>query len=170
MEKLNLNPFGLSGQQYDPAAFAKMKADTINNTPGDLTSHDCPKCLNRGTIAIPRDDGSFYTKDCDCMKIRRCVWEMERSGLKNIIREKTFETYNAEESWQKAIKAGAAAYADKLEGWLLFCGQSGSGKTHLCTAVCRHRLLAGDEVRYMPWRDKIAELKGNIARTANRHR
>lgn len=159
MEKLNLNPFGLSGQQYDPAAFAKMKADTINNTPGNLTGHDCSKCLNRGTIAVPRDDGSFYTKDCDCMKIRRCVWEMERSGLKNIIREKTFETYNDAESWQKAIKAGASAYAEKPEGWLLFCGQSGSGKTHLCTAVCRHRLLAGDEVRYMPWRDKIVELK-----------
>ncbi len=159
MEKLNTNPFGLSGQRYDPAAVAKMKADTINNTPGDLTGHDCPKCLNRGTIAVPRDDGSFYTKDCDCMMIRRCVWEMERSGLKNIIREKTFDAYNATESWQKAVKAGAVAYADQLEGWLLICGQSGSGKTHLCTAVCRHRLLAGDEVRYMPWRDKVAELK-----------
>ena len=159
MEKLNLNPFGLSAQQYDPAAFAKMKTDTINTTPGDLTGHDCHKCLNRGTIAIPRDDGSVYTKECDCMKIRRCVWEMERSGLKNIIREKTFESYTATESWQKAIKTGAIAYADKLEGWLLFCGQSGSGKTHLCTAVCRQRLLAGDEVRYMSWRDKVAELK-----------
>lgn len=159
MEKLNLNPFGLSVQRYDPAVSARMKADTINNTPGDLTGHDCSKCLNRGSIAISRDDGSIYTKECDCMKIRRCVWEMERSGLKNIIREKTFETFAATESWQKAIKAGAIDYANKLEGWLLFSGQSGSGKTHLCTAVCRQRLLLGDEVRYMPWRDKVAELK-----------
>ena len=159
MEKLNLNPFGLSGQRYDPAASARMKSDTINNTPGNLTGHDCPKCLNRGTIAIPRDDGSIFTRECDCMKIRRCVWEMEKSGLKNIIKEKTFEAFATVEEWQKAIKAGAMAYADKLEGWLLFCGQSGSGKTHLCTAACRHRLLAGDEVRYMPWRDKVAELK-----------
>lgn len=159
MEKLNLNPFGLSGQQYDPVAFGKMKADTINNTPGSLTGHDCPKCLNRGNIAIPKEDGGVSVRECDCMKIRRCIWEMEKSGLKNIIREKTFELFTAAEEWQKAIKAGAMAYADKLEGWLLFCGQSGSGKTHLCTAVCRHRLLAGDEVRYMPWRDKVAELK-----------
>lgn len=159
MEKMNLNPFGLSVPQYDAAVHAQMKADTINNTPGNLTGYDCPKCLNRGTIAVPRGDGSFYTKECNCMKIRRCVWEMERSGLKNIIREKTFETYNDAEPWQKAIKAGAMVYADKLVGWLLFCGQSGSGKTHLCTAVCRHRLLDEDEVRYMPWRDKVAELK-----------
>lgn len=159
MEKLNLNPFGLSAQQYDPAAFAKMKTDTINSTPGNLTGHDCPKCLNRGTIALPREDGSIYTKECGCMKIRRCVWEMEKSGLKNSIRENTFEAYTATEPWQKAIKAGAMAYAEKLEGWLLFCGQSGSGKTHLCTAVCRQRLLMGDEIRYMPWREKVAELK-----------
>ena len=159
MEKLNLNPFGLSGQRYDPAASARMKSDTINNAPGNLTGHDCPKCRNRGSIAIPRDDGSIYTKECDCMNIRRCVWEMERSGLKNIIREKTFDTYTATEPWQKVIKEKAVAYADKLEGWLLFCGQPGSGKTHLCTAVCRQRLLAGDEVLYMPWRDKVAELK-----------
>lgn len=160
MEKLNLNPFGLSAQSFDPAALAKMKADTVNGTPGKLTGYDCPQCLNRGNIAIPREDGSISVRDCDCMKIRRCFWEMERSGLKNIIREKTFEAYTATEEWQKAIKTGAMAYANKPDGWLLFCGQPGSGKTHLCTAVCRHRLLAGDEVRYMPWRDKVAEIKG----------
>ena len=159
MEKLNTNPFGLSVPQYDPATHGKMKADAHNSAPGNLTGHECPKCLNRGSIAIPREDGSIFTRECDCMRIRRCVWEMEKSGLKNIIKEKTFEAYSATEPWQEKIKTGAMAYANKLEGWLLFCGQSGSGKTHLCTAICRHRLSAGDEVRYMPWRDKVAELK-----------
>lgn len=159
MEKLNTNPFGLSGQQYDPIALAKMKADTINETIGTLTGYNCQKCFNRGNSAVPKDDGGVSISECDCMKIRRCVWEMEKSGLKNIIKEKTFEAYSAAEPWQETIKAGAMAYANKLKGWLLFCGQSGSGKTHLCTAVCRQRLLSGDEVRYMPWRDKVAELK-----------
>lgn len=159
MERMNLNPFGLSAQKYDPVKHSRMKADTINGTPGTLTGHDCPKCLNRGTIAIPKEDGSVSFQDCDCMKIRRCIWEMEKSGLKNVIREYTFDAYTAAEEWQKTIKAGAIAYANNLDGWLLFCGQPGSGKTHLCTAVCRHRLLAGDEVRYMPWREKIAEIK-----------
>lgn len=159
MGKLNLNKLGQSAQSFDPLAFAKMKADTINDIPGNLTGYDCPKCKNRGNIAIPKEDGGVSFRECDCMRIRRCVWEMEKSGLKNLIREKTFETFTGTEPWQDAIKSGAMAYADKLEGWLLFCGQSGSGKTHLCTAVCRQRLLSGDEVRYMPWRDKVAELK-----------
>ena len=159
MERMNLSRFGQSAPQYDPTAFGKMKADTINRTPGELSGYDCPKCLNRGNIAIPKDDGGISVRECDCMKIRRCVWEMEKSGLENIIREKTFDAFTATDEWQKAIKAGAMSYADNPDGWLLFCGQPGSGKTHLCTAVCRHRLLAGDEVRYMPWRDKIAEIK-----------
>ena len=159
MEKLNLNLFGRLAPSFDPIAFAKRKADTVNSIPGDLTGCDCQKCLNRGNIAIPKEDGGVSFKACDCMKIRRCVWEMEKSGLKNIIREKTFEAYTATEPWQEAIKSGAMAYAAAPEGWLLLCGQPGSGKTHLCTAVCRHRLLSGDEVRYMPWRDKVSELK-----------
>lgn len=163
MESLNLNTMALTGTasalQYDPFDHAKMKADTVNKTTGGLDGYDCTKCLNRGMIAYPREDGTIYTKECSCMKIRRCVWEMERSGLKNVIREKTFEAFTTPEEWQKDLKSKTMEFADKLSGWLLCCGQPGSGKTHLCTAVCRQRLLAGDEVRYMPWRDKIAELK-----------
>ena len=168
MEKLNLNPFGLSVQSFDPLALARMKADTINSALGDLTGFDCPKCKNRGNIAIPRDDGSVYFRDCDCMRIRRCVWKMEKSGLKNVIRDCTFDAFETDEKWRHTIKQGAMAYADKPISWFLMCGQSGSGKSHLCTAICRHRLLAGDEVRYMPWRDDIANLKALSMDSENR--
>lgn len=161
MEKLNLNPAVNCGSvpKYDPAAFAKMKADTINGTPGNETGYDCPKCKNRGFNAIPREDGSVSFADCSCKKIRRCVRRMEASGLKNVIRDLTFEKFYAEEPWQQTIKAAAEEYADKPEGWFVLCGQSGAGKTHICTAICRKLLLDGQEVIYMPWRDDIAELK-----------
>ena len=159
MEKLNLNLNGQSAQSFDPVAFAKMKADSLNSGKGDLGGYDCPKCLNRGNYAIPKEDGGITIRDCDCMKIRRCVQKMEASGLREVIKTYTLDAYTDKEPWQTTIKHGAAAYMDKPEGWLLFCGQSGSGKTHLCTAVCRHLLLAGEEVRYMPWRQDIRELK-----------
>lgn len=160
MEKLDLSRFGLpSGQSFDPVAFAKMKADSHNKTPGGMTGLDCPQCLNRGDLAIPSEDGAIAFQECSCMKARRSVWKMEKSGLKNVIKEMTFDRFQANEPWQQNIKEKAMVYADSMTGWLLFCGQVGSGKTHLCTAVCRHRLLAGDEVRYMPWRDEIARLK-----------
>lgn len=159
MEKLNLSYNGHSDTAFDPVEFTRMKIETLNKQPGALTGYDCPKCLNKGYVAIQKEDGGMAVRDCDCMTIRRCVWEMEKSGLENIIRDKTFQSFAADEEWQKVIKTVAMTYADKPEGWLLFCGQSGSGKTHLCTAVCRQRLLQGDVVRYMPWRDKVAELK-----------
>ncbi len=136
-----------------------MKADSINSMDGDLTGYDCKKCRNRGYVAIPAESGNIRTVECGCMKLRRCVWKMERSGLKNVISELTFETFTASQPWQTRIKSGAMEYAKNPQGWLLLCGQSGSGKSHLCTAVCRELLLHGHEVVYMPWRDDSAALK-----------
>lgn len=170
MEKVNFNFLVTSEQSFDPVSYTKMKVDAINSTSGDLTGYNCPQCLNRGYIAVAREDGTLFMRDCDCMKIRRCVWKMEASGLKNIIKEKTFDTYRDTEKWQSAIKKGAIAYAERPDGWLLLSGQSGSGKTHIATAVCRHRLLAGDEVRYMPWRDDIARIKAMSLDSENRQK
>ncbi|MBR3973250.1 MAG: ATP-binding protein [Oscillospiraceae bacterium] len=159
MEKLNLNMYGQLAQSFDPAEHERLKIDSYNKTAGNLTGYDCPKCLNRGRYAIPKESGGMSIVDCDCMKIRRCVQKMEASGLREVIKSYTFDAFQDNEPWQTAIKRGAADYANKVDGWLLFCGQSGSGKTHLCTAVCRQLLLAGKEVRYMPWRQDVRELK-----------
>ena len=159
MERLKLNLSGISVLPYDAMAHAKMRADTVNKAIGNLTGYDCKKCNNRGMIAVPKEDGSILIRDCGCMALRKCYWEMERSGLKDSISKLTFEAYEATEDWQKTLKAGVMAFAEKPEGWLLLAGQSGIGKTHLCTAVCRQILLQGSELLYMPWREKIAMLK-----------
>lgn len=161
MEKLNLNLHGRSVPSFDPAEYDRIKIDSYNKMVGDLTGYDCAKCLNRGRYAIPKEGGGISIVECDCMNIRRCVQKMESSGLRDVIKDWTFEAYKDVENWQTTIKQGAMAYADNVDGWLLFCGQSGSGKTHLCTAVCRQFLLAGAEVRYMPWRQDVRELKGS---------
>ena len=160
MERLDLDRIGPQLERpYDPIAHGVMKAESYNREKGDLTGVDCPKCANKGRIAHPKEDGGVALVECGCMKVRRSIWKMEQSGLKNIIRDMTFDRFEAAEEWQQSLKSKALEYAEKLDGWLLFCGQPGAGKTHLCTAVCRHRLLMEEEVRYMPWRDDIAQLK-----------
>ena len=160
MEKLDLSKFGLSSAQpFDPAAHNQVRADTFNRTPGTETGYDCPKCLNRGINAYVKEDGNLAFGDCACMNVRRFLRKMEKSGLKNTIEEMTFDKFRTEEPWQEQIKTQAMDYAEHMDGWLLFCGQPGSGKSHLCTAVCRHRLLQGTQVRYMAWRDDISRLK-----------
>ena len=149
MEKLNLPPYGQSVSSFDPAEYDRRKVESYNSTQGNLTGYDCQKCKNKGSYATVKEGGGLSFVECSCMKIRRCVQKMEASGLREVIRDYTFEAYQDTESWQTTIKQGAVGYAQQPEGWLLLCGQSGSGKTHLCTAVCRHLLLAGQEVCYM---------------------
>ncbi len=159
MEKLKLSLPGMLEQSFDPETYGKIRADTINTTVGNEEGYDCKECLNRGFVAEPLPDGNVKILRCRCMRIRSCIREMERSGLKNSIREQTFEAFQATTPWQKTLKAGIEAYARQEEGWLLVGGQPGSGKTHLCTAVCRQRLLDGKKLIYMPWREKVAQLK-----------
>ena len=96
MKKVNPNPGGQSAQSFDPIALAKMKVDTFNKTPGNLSGIKCPRCLDRGAIAILKEDGNISIQGCDCMKARRCVWELEASGLSDHIREKNFDAYIAD--------------------------------------------------------------------------
>ena len=144
---------------FDPMTYERQRVDAFNASPGAYTELDCPRCHNKGIILHLRDDGTRYVTDCVCRKTRNSVARMERSGLKNSIRDMTFDKFRASEDWQQLLKDGAMAYAKEGTGWFLICGQSGSGKTHLCTAICRERLLRGEDVHYMSWREEVTALK-----------
>lgn len=144
----------------------KNNAETFNASNGSLNEQDgynCNVCHNKGLImkAYQTDSGYWSTacRECKCMDVRRSIRKMERSGLKNIIRDYTFDKFNASEPWQQTLKEAAEHYARHPEGWFFIGGQSGAGKTHLCTAICREFLLAGRAVKYMLWRDDIVRLK-----------
>ena len=152
-----------------PGELEKYKADCFNRSEGQLNAQDgynCDKCHNKGvTVRAYQDDiGAWkliYT-DCECAEVRRTIKRMKASGLKDIIRDYTFAKYQAIEPWQKQIKDAAMAYAKEPNGWFFVGGQSGSGKTHICTAICREFLLAGMPVQYMLWRDDVVKLKAAI--------
>jgi DNA replication protein DnaC len=149
-----------------PKDYEQFKVDGLNNTVGDRNLEDgyeCKVCKNKGTIykVIDYGDGTYShcATDCKCAEIRRSILRMKRSGLKDIIKDYTFDKFLDTEPWQKAIKEAAMEYAENPEGWFALCGQSGSGKTHLCTAICREFLLSGKKVVYMLWRDEIVRIK-----------
>ncbi len=150
--------------ELSPEEWARLKASSFNESVGDLDQVDgyqCAKCKNKGVIMVARMDSGLWTtvvKDCKCMKVRRTIRAMHRSGLRNVVRDLTFEKFQATEEWQKKIKQGAMEYANNPKGWFFIGGQSGAGKSHLCTAICRKLMLEGREVRYMPWRDAVPRL------------
>lgn len=145
--------------------FEELQVKWLNETEGDLhkmDGYECPKCRNKGYIVrLVEENGrlSQVTRDCKCAETRRSIARMKKSGLKNVIKDYTFDKYIASEPWQKTIKEAAMEYAEHPTGWFFLGGQSGAGKTHLCTAICRKFLLEGKSVQYMMWRDDISKIK-----------
>lgn len=155
--------------EVSPKEYEQFKVDGLNNTVGSRNLEDgyeCKTCKNKGFVAklIENLDGTYSHcfADCKCVEVRNSIMRMKRSGLKNIISDYTFDKFEDTEPWQKAIKEAAMEYAKEPEGWFFLGGQSGAGKTHLCTAICREFLLAGKRVRYMLWRDDIVKIKGAV--------
>ena len=147
----------------------KLKAELLNSTIGALDKQDgysCALCKNKGIIAYPEISELGYStvvfRECVCMKPRRSLRRLKKSGLKSLIKDYTFARFNVHKPWQGLMLNAARSYAEKPEGWFFVGGQSGSGKTHICTAICRELLLSGRAVIYMLWRDTVAQLKAAV--------
>ena len=155
-----------TAQPFDHVAWEQRKADGYNAGAGKLHEKDgynCPICKNKGDMMrIEVVDGWPRPRiaACKCMGVRASIARMERSGLGKVIRDKTFDKFVADEPWRQTIKAGAMEYAENPAGWLVLCGQPGSGKTHLGTATSREFLLRGQAVTYMVWPGEAAIIKG----------
>lgn len=168
MEHLR-NILGLNTEPaFDQVAWEQKKADDYNASTGNLNEldgYDCPTCKNKGTIMTVEVQDNWprpRMRDCKCMAMRYTIARMKRSGLQNIITECTFEKYEELDPWHKDVKQRAKAYAAAPSGWFFMGGQSGAGKSHLCTAICRTFLLRGEQVQYMMWVDDAAKLKGIV--------
>lgn len=154
--------------KLSPKEYEQFKVDGLNNTVGDRDKEDgynCPLCKNKGFVAKVIEVKGGYSHcfvNCKCVEVRNSIMRMKRSGLKDIIKDYTFDKFEDTEVWQKTLKTAAMEYAKNPEGWLFLGGQSGCGKTHLCTAACREFLLNGKSVQYMLWRDDVTKLKSAV--------
>lgn len=149
-----------------PMEIEQRKVEMYNAEGGELHEADgyhCPICKNKGDVALlqeyPAGSWTMKLSECKCMDVRRSIQRMKKSGLKNIIKDYTFDKFETAEGWQKTIKDAAKDYVANPSGWFFIGGQSGSGKSHICTAICREFLLAGQTVRYMLWRDDVVKIK-----------
>jgi len=152
------------GQLRDGYYISTMQSDKTF-IEGD--GYDCKLCLNRGDTMRIRDTGSGVYEafdECRCMRIRRSIWRMKKSGLEKSIREMKFERFEVKEDWQQKMIDLAMRYVD--EGarngrWLYFGGQPGCGKTHICTAVAG-KLLYEMDLIYVVWPHISKKLKAIV--------
>lgn len=167
---LQKTEYGAGEAGYDEKAFMQMRVDGFNSSIGTLNKqdgYDCTICKNKGVVArlVTNERGCRYSQEiffCKCRPIRASIMRMKMSGLEQLLQKYRFENYVATEAWQKHVKEQAEKFS-KGDGIMFFIGgQSGSGKSHLCTAIARELLYAGHEVRYSVWRDESVRLKAVI--------
>lgn len=146
---------------------AQRMADRVNAQTGTLTGYDCPICHNKGFVETVIDNTARYgypnfdtgSRECACMTIRRSRQMLKTSGLSHLADRCTFDAYKATTPWQKAIKASAEKFSDADTGFFFVGGQSGAGKTHICTALAVSFINRCKSTRYMLWTDEAARLK-----------
>lgn len=107
---------------------------------------------------------------CSCRLAREAEDRLNNSGLKDALEQQTFDTFvvktdtqrRMKETGQRYIKDLFADMQNKRRPWLYMGGNPGSGKTHICTAVCGEMLKRNIPVLYMQWVDVSRNLKASV--------
>lgn len=144
--------------------------DEMNeNEIGTLKDYDCQLCKNRGynyRHEIKNGKLIYFAKDCICKKLRAEFSRLEKCGInRRLIETYKFDKFNATTDWQKNLKSKAELFVREAKKdkrfckWFAVSGQSGCGKSHICTAIYIELLKSGLNVKYMAWKDAIDSLK-----------
>ena len=95
------------------------------------------------------------------MKQRRSLRNIRRSGMAGLLDKYTLGNYDTTAPEYKRLVEKGREFIGSRDKWLYICGRPGSGKTHLCIAICSE-LLKSHEVKYMVWRDVAPRLKAAV--------
>ena len=144
----------------------ELQIQRYNDTCGNLNEYDgydCQKCKNKGFIAVLDENNTTTLKYCRCQSIREIIRNAKRSGLGNGIANCKFSNFQTAEEWQKEIKQKAIDFcSDDKSKWFYIGGQSGSGKTHICTAITLNYIEQGYNAVYMLWCEDAKRIKSYI--------
>ena len=116
----------------DAALLNRIKATLEKHSPEQI-KYDCPKCEDRGYI-FKIQDGYEVAVPCECLEKKQSIEKMERSGLTEAFKQRTFKTFIVNNEWQLEAKAKAMDYSKNFKetnASLILVGNPGSGKTHL---------------------------------------
>ena len=83
-------------------------------------------------------------------KLRLC-------GMPELVRRCSFQNFLVEAPWQKKLLETVQAGVE-TDRWLMLCGQSGSGKSHLAAAVCRELIRRGQRVLCVSWPETVRRI------------
>ena len=151
---------------------ARMLAlrEQAKNNPPEPIRYDCPECKDSGIITRIDENGVERASVCQCVQLKQARRIMQQSGLSDLQRSVTFNSYQTfdNDDLQKAKQKAISYYRGFLkiektgQNSILLCGQVGAGKTHLGIAISNSLMEQRIPVIYMPYRNAITALKQNI--------
>lgn len=148
-----------TAKQMTTDEYLQSQCDWYNESEGHLDGYDCTECKNRGYFQTLDGNGGYTLKECKCMTTRRYITAMKAAGLGELYEKCTFDAYIVQNEWQRTCKALAMRYAAQDgNGWFYFGGNTGAGKTHLCTAICSELAKKGRQILYVQWKRLLAQL------------
>ena len=159
----------LAAQIRDPGRWLlENKAKSFNQqiAAPDGSGVDCPLCGNKGCVAVIDEDGPrLVVQSCVCKSRRSTALRLKSCGMLERAKELTFDRFYTDTPLRRRMKELTQGWLEEQElPWLAFCGQSGTGKTHLCTAAfvqaVARRQLAGE---YMLWGSALRLMKADLS-------
>ena len=123
----------------------------------------CTKCIG-GQIRRVDETGHDRWHTCGCRKEAYSRWLLRSSGLERLAERCTFDSYTVNTAWQDRVKRKALDYVQHWKQNSFFIsGQSGCGKTHICTAICNEIVKQGKSLVYFRWVNDATALKMRIS-------
>ena len=164
--KQMINNVDTNQKEYTIEEYTKMQSQWYNEEVGNLNEDDgidCPICKNKGNISYV-ENGHEYIKPCECMKARNTYLRILKCGIaKETLERYSMKNWKTDEAWQKSLLEFCKNFfldvKSKKGHWFIVSGVSGSGKTHICTALFKELItsfkLSGF---YMLWNEEIPKL------------
>lgn len=164
-------------EKVNAAMFAEFRRKHIKIVDGTTAressetqqvSYACPRCHDRGYTRadVPYGHEAFGKAiKCSC-KLAQDKAE-QRQALENMsgimhyhrYEHADFEHFQKKAPGVKIAYTSALAYAHDPDGWLVFVGPYGCGKTHLAVAIAKVRLAAGASVLVQTVPDLLDNLR-----------
>lgn len=149
--------------EFNYEEYVQRQCKILNEMSGTLDDYDCSICRNKGDIYFVTENNEICRRPCACRAIRESAARIRKSGLQRLINQYTMDSFRAETALQKEMKSCAQRFLKNSDGqWFFAGGQSGAGKSHICTAVSGELLRYGIAVRYMLWKDESTRIKAVI--------
>lgn len=131
------------------------------NDGGVLGNVECPICNNTGRV-IEKEGLTLHVSECECMNVRRSKKRLKESGLIELMDEYSMNNYSVVDQWTRWARSKMVEYINAAKGWFYVYGIPGSGKTHICTAICSELMSQGKIIRYVVWPELVKDLNAVV--------